>query len=475
MVGIHSYGAYIPMWRMPLAALGGGARKIPDNGPEKAVANYDEDAITMAVAAATDCLEGIDRQSVDGVIFSSTTYPYKEKQGASIIAKALDLRRDVQTADLGGSLRASAGALRVAADTVRAGSAHCVLVIASDCRIGAPRSGIERNVGDGAAAFLISDNEVAVSLEGTHAISDEILDVWRTEGDPFVHSWEDRFVVEHGYSDRTVEAVRGLCEKLDANPGDFTRVALYAPDARSHGGVAKSLGISKEALVDPLFGRLGNAGVAFAPLLLAQALESARSGDRILMASYGDGAEALSFAVTDRIEKIQNRRGVAWHLTRKSSLRDYDMYLRFRQLDTKEWEAGTNSGISATIHFRDRDEDLSFRGHQCRQCSTMQYPFQRVCFRCYARDDFDEVRLADRKGSVKSFSFDFFAGSPNPPLVATMTEVDGGSRVYLQMTDCSPKEVKLDMPVEFTFRKIHEIGGKPNYFWKCTPIREEAQ
>jgi len=52
-----------------------------------------------------------------------------------------------------------------------------------------------------------------------------------------------------------------------------------------------------------------------------------------------------------------------------------------------------------------------------------------------------------------------------------MVEAEGGARVYLQMTDASPKEAKLDLPVEFTFRKIHEYGGTPNYFWKCTPVR----
>ena len=101
----------------------------------------------------------------------------------------------------------------------------------------------------------------------------------------------------------------------------------------------------------------------------------------------------------------------------------------------------------------------------------MQFPFQRVCFKCFAKDDFDEVRLSDRHGKVMSFTFDFFAGSPDPPLIVTMIEVDGGARVYLQMTDASPKEVKLELPVEFTFRKIHEYGGTPNYFWKCTPVR----
>ena len=92
MVGIASYGAYVPRWRLPLAALGGGRRGGPGRG-EKAVANFDEDSVTMAVAAGLDCLAGIPRDTVDGVLFASTSYPYKEKLGASIIAKALDLRR----------------------------------------------------------------------------------------------------------------------------------------------------------------------------------------------------------------------------------------------------------------------------------------------------------------------------------------------------------------------------------------------
>ena len=56
MVGITAYGAYIPMLRLPLGAIGGGTPK--PGGPEKAVANWDEDAVTMGVAAAIDCLHG---------------------------------------------------------------------------------------------------------------------------------------------------------------------------------------------------------------------------------------------------------------------------------------------------------------------------------------------------------------------------------------------------------------------------------
>jgi len=36
---------------------------------EKAVANFDEDNITMATAAAVNCVGGIDRKELDGVYF----------------------------------------------------------------------------------------------------------------------------------------------------------------------------------------------------------------------------------------------------------------------------------------------------------------------------------------------------------------------------------------------------------------------
>src|SRR5207244_3799315 len=97
MVGIASHGAYIPMPRLSLAAISGGGRKAAAGSGERSVAYYDEDSVTMAVAAATNCLEGLDREVVDGVLFASTSYAYKEKQAATIVAKALDLRRDVAT------------------------------------------------------------------------------------------------------------------------------------------------------------------------------------------------------------------------------------------------------------------------------------------------------------------------------------------------------------------------------------------
>ncbi|MGC8809250.1 MAG: Zn-ribbon domain-containing OB-fold protein, partial [bacterium] len=65
-------------------------------------------------------------------------------------------------------------------------------------------------------------------------------------------------------------------------------------------------------------------------------------------------------------------------------------------------------------------------------------------------------------------------GVVDPPLVMTVVEIEGGYRIYCQMTDRDPEKVKVGMPVEMTFRKLHEARGLNNYFWKCRPVRSEG-
>ena len=134
MIGITSYGAYVPMHRLGPETKGW-------NFPfEKAVGYYDEDSLTMAVASALDCIGSTDRNALDGVYFASTTAPYKEKLASTTAAIACDLRNDIQTIDFANSLRAGTTALRTAFDTIRAGSAKSLLVAAAECgRLGRPR------------------------------------------------------------------------------------------------------------------------------------------------------------------------------------------------------------------------------------------------------------------------------------------------------------------------------------------------
>ncbi|MFK7897703.1 MAG: zinc ribbon domain-containing protein [Myxococcota bacterium] len=469
MTGILSYGAYIPKTRLPLSVIGG--RPPKEGGPEKAVAWNDEDAITLGAAAGIHCLEGIDRSRVDMLLFASTTLPFQEKQAAALVARVLDLGRNVQTADHTGSTRAGTSALRTAFDAVKAGSARCVLVIASDARLAAPKSGLEANFGDGAAAFLIGEGDVIADLDDFAALTDEVTDVWRPAAHDYTHSWEDRFVIQESYTPNMSGAIAALLEKSGSQISDYDRVAFYAPDARSHGGIAKGAKVSAEALASPLFGRLGNAGAAFAPLQLVSMLENAKPGERLLLGNFGNGADATSFRTTDQISKLDARRGVEWHLARRRVVASYDDYIKAKGLAPSEWEAGTNPGLSATILFRERDDDLSLLGQKCRACSAVQFPAQRICETCFAKDDFDSIRLSDRIGKVVTYTFDYFFPTPNPPTVVTITDVEG-ARIHLQVVEIEPEQMKIGQEVEFVFRKIHESGGRPNYYWKGIPRPE---
>jgi len=469
MIGITSYGAYIPRTRLPVSVIGGHPPR--EGGPEKAVAWNDEDAITMGVAAGIHCLQGFDRSKVDMLVFASTTLPFQEKLAAALAARALDLPRRIQTADQTGSTRAGTTALRVAFDAVRAGSASCVLVIASDARLAAPRSPLEANFGDGAAAFLVSDGDAIATLDSVHAVSDEITDVWRPSGHDFIHSWEDRFVIQESYTPNMKAAVEGILEDSSTTIDDYDRVVLYGPDARSHAGVARSVGARAEKIQSPYFGQLGNAGAAFAPLQLIGALETARPEERILLANFGNGADSSAFRTTAAIEKLSPRRGVAWHLGRRRVVGRYDDYVKARGLAATEWEAGTNPGLSATILFRERDDDLSFLGQRCRLCKAIQFPSQRICETCFGKDQFDKVRLSDETGRIVTYTFDYFFPTPNPPTVVTITEVEG-ARIHLQLIEVEPDDVEIGQPVEFVFRRIHESGDRPNYYWKGIPAPE---
>src|SRR5690348_13485654 len=123
MVGVTRIATYFPRRRLDraLVARAWGTRVPPGT---RTVAGIDEDALTMATDAVLACLDGAPPTDVDALYFASTSSPYREKQVASVVATAADLRRDVTVADLSGSVRAGLAALRLALDGVRAGSAR---------------------------------------------------------------------------------------------------------------------------------------------------------------------------------------------------------------------------------------------------------------------------------------------------------------------------------------------------------------
>lgn len=472
MVGITSYGAYIPIWRLPRETI---AREwgMPSVPGEKAVANFDEDSLTMAVAATNDCLNGVDRNSIDGAFFASTTSPFLERAASVTMAAAADLRRDILTADFTDSLRAGTQVMRAAADAVKAGTAKSVLVSASDTRMPPPRSPFEMLFGDAAAAFIIGDKDVAVEIQGFHTMYHEIADVWRAEKDEFVKAWEDRFVIEEGFLKAFKQAVSDCMKKYDCRPEDFAKVVSYAPDYRRHQQVAKMLKIEPSKLQDGLFGFVGLTGCAHPLLMLVAALEDAQAGDKLLLISYGNGIDIFILQVTEHIEKIRDRRGVKGHIAPKREVPDYASYAQWRGIVSAEAAARRPAAAppSSSALWRERDKVFRLHGVKCNNCGTLQYPPQRVCTRCTKKDDFTRVRFSDRKAKLFTYSLDYIAGSLDIPLAVCIINFDGGGRMLCAMTDRDVNEIKIDMPLEMSFRRLGTIGGVPNYFWKCIPTR----
>jgi 3-hydroxy-3-methylglutaryl CoA synthase len=469
MVGIVSYGAYIPIYRLsrdlPWLTWGG----LPVGG-ERSVANFDEDSITMAVEAGNNCLQGFNREEIDGLFLASTTTPYKEKQCAGLVAEALDLKRNIRTADFTNSIRSATIALRAAMDAIAAGSAKKVLVVAADCRMGMPSTEYEQAFGDGAAALLLSKTGPIATIDGCHTHYDDIMDLWRLDNDNYVRFWEDRFIVEHGYLNNTAEAVKALLQEQGLKPADITRAVLYTHDARRHQQVAKNIGFDyKTQVQDSLFANVGNTGAAYALMMLAGALEQAKAGDKLLLANYGDGADAFTLTVTGEIAKLTPRRGVKYHLDSKLPLMSYDKYLRYRGV--LQGYAFWENQSAATVSWRDRRWNINCRGGKCLVCGNINFPPQRICMYCQSKDRFEEVRLADRRGKLFTYSKDNLGPSLDSPIILCIIDFDDGGRFYAQMTDRDPDKIELEMPVELTFRWMHSERGIRNYYWKCRPLR----
>jgi hydroxymethylglutaryl-CoA synthase len=473
MIGITAYGAYIPVFRLgrDLMAKSWGRGSV---GGERSVANNDEDSATMAVEAVFDCLQGQNRSDLDGLFFASTTAPYREKEISSLIATTADFPAEIRTADFANGLRAGAAALRAGLDAVGSGSARNLLVVSSDCRLAYPQSESEQAIGDGAAALAVGSSGVIATLEGHHSISNEMMDVWRKEDDAFVQSWENRWVLGEGYSAFMQKALSGLMKKKGLDPRGVTRAAFPAPDGRAHRRLVQALGFDpKTQVIEPLLGQVGDCGAAHPLMLLVSALETAKPGDMVLLGAYGNGAEAFLFRVTEEIGRLKPRRGIRGWLQSRLPLPTYEKYLSYRGILATQPGEPFRLLPSATAYWRDTSSILRFHGSKCRNCGTLTFPIQRICYSCRTKDSFDEVRLSDHRGKVFTFSLDNLAGRSDDPVVVQSvieSEVDH-ARIYCMMTDCQPKEVKIGLPVEFTFRRIYEGAGFQNYFWKCRPVR----
>ena len=470
MIGITAFGGYVPYNRIKTKSISEAYGKHSKDG-EKAVAYYDEDSITMAVAASLISLDSYDKNLINGVFFASTTSPYSEKQAATNIAAAIDLRQKaIRTADFSNSLRASTSALLSGIESARSGN-HSLVSI-GDCRLGGPDGPNELLLGDGAAAFIIGNNQVLAEYLDSYSVSADFIDNWRSNKDIYVRDWGIRYAVNAGYRPLVHDAVEGLLSKTGLKINEFNKIILYAHQARYQKQIAKELGFTPEQIQESMYDKIGNTGCAAAPLMLIAALEKAQPGDKLLYVSYGEGCDAIVFEVTEQIRSVRPKVDLLNLIEDKNSDVSYSKYLKWKNLMTFEPQKRPEQERSSLPdYFRNYKKNNALYGSKCKICGVPQFPPQRVCANCQSIDEMEEYQFLGRKAWIKTYTFDNLSLSLDPPNILVVVEFEGGGKLMTYLVDCDKDDLKINMEVTMSFQKLFKANGVNTYFWKAVPKR----
>src|SRR5437016_13116771 len=373
MAGIAGCGAYLPRFRLQRKAifeanawfapgLRGAARG------ERTMANWDEDALTMAVEAGRACLRGADplreRSHVDALYFASTTTPFADRSNAAVAARALSLPERIASVEVAASQRAGLSAVMAAMDAVRSGRVKAPLVVAGEKRKARAASTQEFLYGDGAAAVLLGAHDTVAEIIGTHSVTIDFVDHFRSAGEEFDYGWEERWVRDEGYGKIVPDAVRTLLEKTGVAGAEIAHLILPCPFAGLDKQLASRCGIDPAMVRDNLGGVVGDTGAAHALLMLAHALEEAGPNEKILVAQFGQGCDAILLATTSNVTRLKETRSVGLALARGKPETNYLKYLAFNGLI--EIEKGMRTEVdrktALSVPYRKNDMSMGLAG-----------------------------------------------------------------------------------------------------------------
>jgi 3-hydroxy-3-methylglutaryl CoA synthase len=484
-VGITGHGAYIPRLRLSrkavvqanawfapqLAARAKGAR---------AMANWDEDCITMAVAAARDCLgENEDRSRIKGVYLASCTLPFADRLNAGIVSEALTLGESLDSMDMVGSQRAALSAMTSALTRAAAADGDW-LVLSADMRKTRAASAQELDFGDGAAAVTVGSENVIAEFLGGGVVSVDFVDHFRLAGDEVDYQWEERWVRDEGVSKLVPRAIAEALQRATLKPAEVDYLIFPSTISKIDAQLAKTCGIKPSALVDTLAGGVGDTGTPHALLLLSHVLERASPGQTILVCQFGSGAQAMVFRVTEAILSFRPKRGVSAWLARGAEEPNYTKFLAFkRQLDLERGMRGEQDKKTAlSTLYRHKNAIMGLVGGRCQMTGDVHFPPSRISYTpgAPAIDTQQPHKLAERQATVLSWSAEYLSYYPSPPQFYGQVDFDGGGRLLMEFTDLTHGEVASGTRMDMVFRvkDLDEKRGFVRYFWKATPVRDQS-
>lgn len=465
MPGIVGWGSYVPHWRLSRAEISSFLTGTPSGTGRRSVASYDEDPVTMGVAAARALITAGD-EPPSRLLFATTAPPYAVKTNATLLHAALTLPPSCAAFDLGASPRSAFGGLLSAAT-----STASTLCIAADVCVGPAGSADESTAGDAAAALRFGgDRSTAPPLAdviATASATAEFVDRWRAPGETRTKSWDDRFA-QVTYAPLVESAWKSALAKAGAEPGDIARVAVAASSPRLASTLARRLDV--EEVVDVQSGTVGIAGAAQPALSLIAVLEASAPDELVAVVSASDGADVLVLRTTDAFSDYAPAVTLQGQAAGGSAL-PYAKYLAWRHLlDVEPPRRPEPARVSASAAARNTAWKFGLVGSRDRASGAVSLPPSRISPDGRRADDSDAAPMAGARGRVATFTVDRVSYSPSPPIVFAIVDFDDGGRLPVELCDVDEASVAIGMVVETTFRRLGATDGMPNYFYKARPV-----
>jgi hydroxymethylglutaryl-CoA synthase len=340
VTGIVGYGSWIPFKRISVDEI----NRVWQNTSlarvknvlkltEKAVLDPNEDTVTLAVGAADRALEhaGIEKSEVGAAFFGTCTNPYDSKPSVTILQDALGLNGDLLAGDIQFAGKSGTTSMQICIGLVESKMAKYALAIGADTinRHTCPGHVYEYAASAGAVALVIGKDNIIAKVKGTASCCSDLSDFFRTEGERYIQDIGDGGkiypVFEAGFVEHVVKASQAVMDQVGLKPADYDYVVFQQPYGAIPFVLGKRLGFSEEQIRPGVVStQIGDCGAASSLLGLANVLDTAKAGQKILLASYGFGAgsDAFSLETTALIETRRPTVTVARLLSNKQ-LVDY--------------------------------------------------------------------------------------------------------------------------------------------------------
>jgi len=340
-VGIVSYGAYVPRYRITPAEIGrvwgtdGAAMGAGLAVHRKSVPAPDEDTITISTEALRTALirGAIDPQEIGALYIGSESHPHAVKPSATVVAQAVGATPNLTAADFEFACKAGTAAIQTCLGLVGAEMIRYGVAIGSDTSQGAPGDALEYSASAGGAAFVIGRERVIARVRETLSYTTDTPDFWRREGQRYP-SHSGRFTGEPAYFRHVTECAKRIMDRAGTTPKSYAHVVFHQPNGKFPQRVGKQLGFTdaqmKYGLVTP---HIGNTYSGAALIGLANVLDHALAGESVLMVGYGSGAgsDAFDLEVTDELTRFDRSYGTPVQEFLDGGVEiPYSVYAKFR-------------------------------------------------------------------------------------------------------------------------------------------------